>query len=219
MKKLVTSIVALVMISVIATAQISSTTNNNTNKKHHKGHKKSMLNGVDLTTEQKTAMQKIKADHKTKMEALKKNDAITLGDFRAKKEALSKEHKAQVDNVLTNAQKATLAQNKATHKKGEGKQGGHHKGGHGKDKMKKISSELELTEVQKAALKETKAKSKAAKAVIENDAKLTAAEKKVKLDTLKTENKKAFEATLTNEQKTKLATMKQYKGKRKPISK
>jgi Spy/CpxP family protein refolding chaperone len=81
--------------------------------------------------------------------------------------------------------------------------------GHKKEMMK----ELNLTKEQKSKLKEIKQAHKAQLDEVQNDAKLSAEEKKAKLKTLKLEQLKKTMAVLNEEQKAKMKAMRRQNKK------
>jgi organic radical activating enzyme len=89
----------------------------------------------------------------------------------------------------------------------------HKKHGHEKREMMKA---LNLTEEQKAKLKEMNAGNKEKKQAILNDSKLTEEQKKEQLKAIKKEQAKSMQTVLTDEQKTKMkeARMKMKESKR-----
>lgn len=82
---------------------------------------------------------------------------------------------------------------------------GFHKGKHKKDAMMK---ELNLSEDQKAKLKEMREANKSKRDAIKNDSKLTDEQKKEQMKALKEEQKKGMQGVLTDEQKSKMKEMK-----------
>lgn len=81
------------------------------------------------------------------------------------------------------------------------------------EKMK-VAKELDLNKEQKSKLKEIRQSAKAKKDAIENDDKLSAAEKQVKLKALQREQAKSTMTILNDEQKEKMKEMrKNKKGK------
>jgi len=77
---------------------------------------------------------------------------------------------------------------------------------------KDIFRELNLSREQKQHLKKISQSTKAAKETIENDATLTASDKKAKLRTLRKNNALKIDAMLTEEQKIKFRRLKENKN-------
>jgi len=71
------------------------------------GHQ-GMMKQIDLSDAQKAQMKTIREEKKLKMQELEKNDNITLGDYKARKESLSKEYKVKMEGVLTAEQKTKI---------------------------------------------------------------------------------------------------------------
>jgi len=73
-------------------------------KKSSGGHQR-MMAQIDLSDAQKAQMKTIREEKKLKIQELEKNDNITLHDYKARKESLSKEYKGKMEGVLTAEQK------------------------------------------------------------------------------------------------------------------
>lgn len=71
------------------------------------------LKALNLTDAQKEQLKKQREDFRKEMEALKKNDNITVKEWRTKMESLRKEQKSGLEKVLTADQKAQLEKMKA----------------------------------------------------------------------------------------------------------
>lgn len=93
----------------------------------------------------------------------------------------------------------------AEQNKANTEQGFHKRGKHKKDAMMK---KLNLSEDQKAKLKEMRDANKSKRDAINNDGKLTDEQKKEKMKALKEEQKKNMQGVLTDDQKTKMKEMK-----------
>jgi periplasmic protein CpxP/Spy len=118
MKKLITTTVAILLLAVTLSAQKRKCGNEDANKKHN------ITKKLDLNEEQKTKANQISAQFKEKRKALEANDKMTVGDYKAKKEALKKEQKAAMENILTAEQKAKMQEMAKNRKaKVEGKKG------------------------------------------------------------------------------------------------
>jgi len=89
----------------------------------------------------------------------------------------------------------------------------HHKGEH---RHQKMMNALNLSEEQKSKMKEMRMANKEKKDAIINNSSLSESQKKEQLKTLRKENAGKFESVLTDEQKTKIKTMRaQRKNERK----
>jgi len=169
--------------------------------------KKMAFHQLNLTDEQKVSMQNLNKDFKNRMQALQKNENITVKEQRDQREALLKAHKKNIDNLLTADQKKQLADNK---KKAQ-------------DKMAKLADKrldkakqhLNLTDEQFTKFKALHEDfSNKSKAIRDND-KLNRVEKKNQMEALMKDRKSKTEALLTDEQKTKMKQFnkqQQHKG-------
>ncbi len=83
------------------------------------------------------------------------------------------------------------------------------------DKLKKLAEQLDLTDAQKGLLKPILKDAGESRKALHNDATLTPEQKKEKLKALKADTQTKIEAILTDEQKKKLAALKDKRGEHK----
>ena len=76
------------------------------------GHHREMLKDLNLTDAQKAQLKTDKAEAKAKMDALEKQDNLTVKEMRQRKAALQQEQKAKMEVLLTAEQKAKIAAGK-----------------------------------------------------------------------------------------------------------
>jgi Spy/CpxP family protein refolding chaperone len=181
-------------------------------KKHH-GHGMDMKK-LDLTEEQKAKFKSQNEAFKQKMEELKKNDGITVKEWKAKAEGLRKEHKANMDNILTTEQKGQLEKMKA-----EGKQ---KRESMDKQRGEKMKAKLDLSEEQSAKMEANrKEMGEKMKAIRENKS-LSEEQKREQMRELGKKQKENMKSILTPEQLQKLKESKHKKQdgeKKKPVVK
>jgi Spy/CpxP family protein refolding chaperone len=161
----------------------------------HKDHHRMpgmMMQKLNLTEEQKT---KFKAQHESfrkQMEELKKNDNITVKEWKSRMEALRKDNKAKLDGILTNEQKVQIEKMKAEHKAMQEVDA--------KARMEKMKIHLGLTDEQAEKLKKNHEEmAEKMKALREND-KIDAEKKKEQMKELMKQNKEKMKSILTEEQ-------------------
>lgn len=82
-------------------------------------------------------------------------------------------------------------------------------------KKSKMKDKLELNKKQEADIKASRKEFKAEKEKVKNDSKLTDAQKKEKIKSLKEEKKKKVDATLTPEQRVKKKALKKEEKEKK----
>jgi len=162
-------------------------------KRHHKGMDMKQLN---LTEEQKAKFKSQNESFRKQMEELKKNENITVKEWKSKSETLRKEHKANMGSILTSDQKAQLEKIKA---EGRAKQEGRMK-----ERGERMKTQLGLTEEQSAKMQsQRKLSGEKMKAIRENKS-LTDEQKKEQMKDLYKEQKAGMESILTEEQLKKL---------------
>jgi hypothetical protein len=207
MKQIVT--MAFLFFTLVASAQNRKCGNET---KGHKGkHKMRMGQKLNITDAQKEKMKQYNTQFKTDVKALKSNNKMTLGEFKAKKEALQQQRKENTKSILTPVQLKQAEMFKAERKqKHAAKQ---------EQKITKLTEKLKLTEAQVNLLKTSKGKLEEQKDVIKNDKALTKEQRKEKLKALKESNKMQFQNALTAEQKIQLEELKKNKRGKRAISK
>ena len=175
-------------------------------KHHRQGMDMSKLN---LTDEQKAQFKSQRESFKKQMEELKKNENITVKEWKSRMESLRKENKEKMQSILTSEQKAQLEKSKAEQKAKMETMG--------KERGEKMKAALGLTADQSAQLdanrKETGEKMKS----IRENKSLSDEQKKEQVKQLMTANKEKMKTILTEEQLKKMKEMHQRKpgGERK----
>ena len=151
---------------------------------------------VRLNEEQKKQAQAINKSYQAKVEKLRSNDKITMGEYKKQLAGLQKDRKAQMQALLTTEQKNRIAAAQKRRAENRQVQAAAH--------LERMKIRLELKDEQVSKIKnlQTQLASKA-KAIKENDA-LTLEDKKYKMKELAKERKEAFAAILTPEQKEKM---------------
>ena len=192
MKKLIMGMLAIATFVFAASAQ-----ENRKMKPQKHGHEKGMMmKSLNLTPAQKAQMKTNRENTKMQLADLKKDGKITLKDYTAKKEALLKTKREQMESVLTPEQKAQLAKNKADLK-------AHHKMD-GSKKLDKMKTSLNLSDDQMAKLKANREAGFVKMNAIRENTQLSKADKKTQLMTLRQEQKESMKQILTPEQLNKM---------------
>lgn len=151
---------------------------------------------LNLTDAQKEQMKTQRESFRKQMEDLKKNDNITVKEWRSRMETLHKEQKSGMEKILTTDQKAQLekikTEQKAKHEERMKK---------GADKMKE---HLGLTAEQSAKLeKSTKETGDKIKAIRENKS-LSDEKKREEIKEVMKKQKENLKSVLTDEQLQKM---------------
>jgi Spy/CpxP family protein refolding chaperone len=162
-------------------------------KKHHRGMEFQKLN---LTEDQKAKFKTQNESFRKQMEELKKNDNITVKDWKAKAENIHKEHKNNTQNILTSEQKAQVekmkAEGKVKHEEMAKKMG---------DRMK---TTLGLTDEQSAKLQKSRAENGEKMKTIRESKSLSDEQKKEQMKEMMKKQKETMKSILTEEQMKKL---------------
>ena len=166
--------------------------------KHHQGMM--MAKQLNLTAEQQKQAKMYREDLKQKMQALNKNESITVKEFRDRRAAMHKEMKLKMEGILTAEQKAKMAQMKAERmaKKEE----------HFNKHLEKMKGDLSLTEQQVTQMKAQRESMRSKmKALRENDA-LTRVQKREQMMSLKEQAMEQHKKIFTPDQMKKMDEMK-----------
>jgi Spy/CpxP family protein refolding chaperone len=181
---------------------------------HHKEHRLGKdhmmgLKELNLTDDQKEQFKKEAADFRKKMEELKKNDGITVKEWREKMEALRNEHKTRIQGLLTTEQKTQMEKMKQEGAEKRKDMAEKHKGMMERhkgmmDKRGDLKERLQLTDEQQAKMKEMhKDMSEKAKAIRENKS-LSDEKKREEIKELMKSRQDKLKTILTEEQLNKL---------------
>ncbi|TDH25531.1 hypothetical protein EXU57_12545 [Segetibacter sp. 3557_3] len=205
MKKVFLSLMAMTVMGFSAMAQTDKglAKKEKTELKGHRGKHQEMagkFKELNLTAAQQQEMKSLNEDYKKKMLELKNNDAITVKEQRERREALAKEHRANVEKLLTAEQKAKLTEAKP-HKGGKA-----HKVKGGRKDL--AGSELNLSADQQVKMKTLNESMRTRARSIQQDQALTKEQKKTQLQTLRSQHKQEVSGILTSEQKEKMESLK-----------
>jgi len=190
MKKIIVSMIAFGCFILSATAQ------DKTAMQNHFHHQREMvIQQLNLTPDQQKQLDSDRANFKTQMIALNKDESITVKDYRDKKYALRKEQKAAFMAILTPDQKTKLVQIKQDMKA---------KMLVVADKrLDKMKLELNLSNEQVATIKANRQALRAkVETILQNDS-LSRIDLKTQLIAIKDANKDSMKTILTADQYTK----------------
>ena len=169
-------------------------------QKMQQGQHKQMMKDVNLSDAQKAT---IKANHeagKAKMEALNKEEDITVREMKTRRTAIQQEQKAKMEAVFTPEQKATMTANKAAMET---------KRAANMEKHMAITKEkLGLTDDQAAKLKKHSEDTHNKMKAIQDNQSLTMDQKKQQLKTVREAAFNERKTILTAEQLKKMQEMK-----------
>lgn len=176
-------------------------------KKHHQGMME--MQKLNLTDDQKAKFKSQQQSFHQQMEELKKNDNITVKEWKSKAEILRKDYKANMDGILTNDQKVQLekmkAEGKAKHEQMD------------KQRSEKMKTSLGLTDEQSAKMGANRKEMGEKMKVIRENKSLSDEQRKGQMKELMKKQKENMKSILTEEQLKKLKEShhKQSGGERK----
>ncbi len=160
-----------------------------------RGHRMDMSK-LNLTEDQKAKFKSQKESFQKEMEALKKNDNITVKEWKTKMETLRKENKAKMESILTADQKAQIEKMKI-----EGKE---KREAMGKERAEKMKTHLGLTDAQATQLEKNRIGVQQKMKAIKEDKKMTDEQKREQVKELMKSQKESMKSILTEEQLKKL---------------
>lgn len=173
-------------------------------RKHAKAKK---THHIGLNDEQKKQALTINKSYHEKVEKLKSNDKITMGEYKKQMAGLQKDRKNQMDALLTVEQKNKIAEAK--------KRSDENRQVHAAAQLERMKIRLELKDEQVTKVKSVHEQMAVKAKVIRENDQLTKEDKKAKMKQLGKDRKDAINAILTPQQQEK---MKQT-GKRKQEAK
>lgn len=151
---------------------------------------------LNLTDAQKEQFKEQKESFRKQMEELKKNDNITVKEWKSRMEALKKDQKTKMQAILTPDQKAQIEKMKAEHKAMNEIDA--------KARMEKMKIRLGLTDEQAAKMKKNHTEMAEKMKALREDDKMDAEKKREKMKELKEKQKEQMKSILTEEQMKKL---------------
>lgn len=202
MKKVLAGIVLTAFVAVGVYAQDQNP--GFTDKQHRGRHRFGMTQKLNLTDEQKTELKSVNEDYKQQMTELKKNEDITVREWKSKMATIRKDHHEKVEKLLTPEQKASLKKMRQEHKNDMKK--------HGEQRLEKMKKELGLTDDQVSALKKNHEDMAQKFKAVHDDKSLTDEQKKVQMKEYKKQQHDSLKSILTPEQLQKLEQHKKHHG-------
>lgn len=204
MKKILAIAFSLSLFAMTANAQVKRNTNPSQSMQSDSSHKMrqgNMMKDLNLTTQQKAQLKESQQAMKQQRDAIKNDATLTQDQKKAKMQDLRKTQQDKLNSILTPEQKAKMAADKKDWKGKPGQSAHAEKERKGNGPMMK---DLNLTDTQKAQMKSDRDDMKQQRDAIQNDATLTQAQKKVKMQDLMKSERSKMSSILTPEQKAKM---------------
>jgi Spy/CpxP family protein refolding chaperone len=167
-------------------------------EKHHRHGRHGMpdMKALNLTDDQKAKFKTQNEEFRKQMTELKKNDNITVKEWKSKMETLRKDHKSRMDAILTPEQKDKLQKMKS-----DGMQ--KHEGAM-KQRGADLKTRLGLTDDQANKMATARKEMAEKMKLIREDKNMEADKKKEKIKELMDEQKEQMKKILTDEQLKKM---------------
>ena len=205
MKKISAGIVLMMFLALGASAQEKQQGHHGKHKAN--AHREYLTKDLDLTDAQKQKMKEVRENYRKEIAELNKNENITVKEMRDRKAALAKDHKAAVDEILTQEQKNKIQdQRKKSIEQRKEMQA---------KRAEKMKKDLALSDDQSAKLKTMNESYKSKFESLRSNESLDRAAKKEQFEALKQQRKAELKNVLTQEQIKKLDEMKKDRGGRK----
>lgn len=210
MKKLIFSVLVMVLAVTINAQEIPERKSDRPHlmerNRHPQGREFQKLN---LTDDQKQKFKSQKESFHKQMEELKKNDNITVKEWRSKAENLRKDFKQGISGIMTQEQKAQLEKWKA-----EGKE---KFANMAKERGARMKTELGLTEEQSAKMRSNRQEMAEKMKAIRENSSMGMEQKREQMKEMMKKQKEYLKTVLTDEQLKKFKEMrdKRPEGERK----
>jgi Spy/CpxP family protein refolding chaperone len=194
--------------------------------KHDKGQRGQGYEKLNLSADQKARIQIINDNYRKQVTELKGQTNLTVADAKARREALHKQHKADIQAVLTAEQRAQMESARkewqAKGQKGEfkrdstglGKRGDRQGMKQGRGGMEKMQQELNLSADQQAKMTKLREEFKTKAEGIRSNTALSQEQKKEQFKSLAQQHRDQVKSVLTKEQAEKLEAAKAKRSAR-----
>lgn len=192
MKRIVTGALALLLITSAAQAQQAQGA---------KEHRKDRTEQLNLTADQKAKLKTIREAHRKQWQELKKQDNITVKEWKTRRQELAQKQHTEMSAILTAEQQQQLATMHGDRSKGMQGKGFRQHG--------QPMAQLNLTDAQQTKMKAANQSFKTKRAALRSNTTLAQAQKKEQMQALAQQHRQEVKAILTPEQQQKLETLRQ----------
>lgn len=200
MKRTIVSLAVMVIAAISVNAQQPDKTINPEHQQHFRHHGHGMMaKKLNFSDAQKQQLKTINSDYHNKMMELKKHDEITVKEYKSQMTALRKAHMAQIQALLTPAQKDELAKMKEKRMEMAKLNAG--------TRAEKMKIKLGLSDAQASQLKEARTDMVAKIKSIHTDNSLSQDQKREQIKSLVMQQKDQLKTILTPEQLEQLQQM------------
>jgi Spy/CpxP family protein refolding chaperone len=214
MKKIITS--ALVLALAFGSAQAQKTSGDK-GKGYNKENRMGGYDKLNLSADQKSRLDALKATYKQQAADLKSNTQLTDEQRKTRKKELHQNYKSQAEAILTPAQKEQWNQMKA--ERSAKVKSANYKGAKG-NKMamgargEDFQKELNLTQDQQAKMSQIRADHRTKMQALRNDNSLSQDQKRAKMQELMKAQQEQVKTILTKEQIEKIESARKERSAR-----
>ena len=210
MKRILLSVLAAAVFTTAMQAQESKGREPGKHRKmerHYRGgHDFKSLN---LSDDQKAKLKALHEENRKQMAELRKNENITVKEWKEKMQAQRKDHQAKVQSLLTADQKAQLEKSRSERKAKMQERS--------KARGERMKANLGLTDEQSAKLKSNREAMAGKMKAIREDKALSAEAKKTQMMELRKQQQEEMKSILTEEQLQKMKEQRKQRPSRKKI--
>jgi hypothetical protein len=192
MKKIVLLAAGVVFLAAAQAQEIKE----RSHRGNMKGHHGMVMEKLNFTDAQKSQMKSINEDFNKKMAELKKNENITVKEWKSRMKALRDEHKAKMEGLLTTEQKTQIEKMKSEHKAMRDVDE--------KARMEKMKVRLGLSDDQVAKLSKNRTEMEQKIKAIRANKSMDETKKKEEIKELMKANKEKMNSIFTEEQLKKM---------------
>jgi Spy/CpxP family protein refolding chaperone len=191
MKKMMMVWIAVAALAANALAQ-KNQENTAPRGRGNKAQQQASFEKLHLTDVQQDQLQKLRADYRNQMKALRQNESITVKEQRDRSEALRKTHRSQMENLLTAEQKRTLTEQRKNNRQQASQRS--------KEQRQKMEAALNLTPAQVSTLEASRQQTRdKMKAILKNE-QLDRSARNAEIKALRQQSKASIENVLTPQQ-------------------
>lgn len=201
MKKIVLSLLIISMAAVTTQAQDMRPRKHNMQRDRHV----MMAEKLNFSEDQKAKMKTMNEEFRTKMMDSRKNDNITVKEWKGRMETLRKDHKTKMEGLLTGEQKAQIEKMKTERKAMRDIDA--------KARMGKMKIRLGLSDEQASKFSKNHSEMEEKMKALRENKTLDGEKKREQMEELMKEQKEKMKSILTEEQMKKLQ---ERKGQRPP---
>lgn len=210
MKRFIVSIGVVALFATAAQAQEIPDRKHGREDMMIRHHRSEGLEQLNLSEEQKEKVKSLREETRKQMEEMKKDDNMTVKDWRAKREAIRKDHREKIQSLLTTDQKAQLEKSRADRRIQTEERA--------KARFEKMKQDLKLSDDQSAKLKSSRDQLRQKMQALRENQSLSDEAKKEQMKELMKQRKENLRSILTEEQWKKLQEQHQKRDpKRKKV--